>query len=495
MAGFVMGAVHGIAAGLLLLVALEVFSSFPPLSRALLSLACVALGIYGPTYIAHLGGSSADNITVLFILAAIYLLVRAMRAHTFPGARGSRRALLLGGVLMGIAAGMKLVCVVFLVGYGAAVLVTGRGIRTRLKAAGLFGIAGLAGILVSRGFWMAHLWSRFGSPLFPFYNRIFKSPYYYPKNFADSRYVPKTIGKALLMPFQFITESWFTRLSRDFRDLRYAVVFVLIILCLAALAAWIILRRRALTKHRLPGRMEWFLIVFFTVSYVIWQMKFAILRYAVPLEVIAPVLIVILVRLLLPWNTVRYLVTIGAFAAIVLVMQPWNLMHNEWSSSYIEVEVPHFDEPDKVLVIMPNKAPISYVIPHFQREVRFIGLMNTYSYVGSNRPHEGTKEMLDLVKSHKGPIYFLSSNRQLNEDLQLLLPHNIVLSSDLSSDTKTKTARFRTRDLEERSDQILPVITKHENSEYYLWPLEIYRKGSRRREFIKPDPRSRVKKI
>jgi hypothetical protein len=480
LAGFLMGSIHGLAAGLLFLAAMAVFSDLSPFTRIMLSLLCATLGVYGPTFLGYMGGSGADNITSLFILAGIYILVRQIRLHGAPDVREARIALMAGGVLIGIAAGLKLVCAVFLIGSVIAVLVAGHGFRTRVTATGLFGIAGVVGALISRGHWMMFLWSRFNSPLFPFLNKIFQSPYYYIRNFSDDRYIPRTLKTAILLPFQFITENTYTHLSRGFRDIRYPLVYGLILLCLAVLIAGLILRllRRPLSKYRLPDRTELFLLVFFIVSYVIWQMKFAILRYAVPLELLAPILITVLIRLVVPWKTIRHVLIIAAFTAIALVMEPWVVMHRSWSSSYLTVEAPQLDDPDETLVIMANNMPWAYVIPAFQPEVRFIGLLSTYSNPDPAHHHRGAEEMSNIVKSHEGPMYVLSSNQRIDLVMKALSPLRIVMAG--RDETGGTTRHLSIHEIYE-SDVILPVLTKQEQTRLFLWPVEISETKAERR--------------
>jgi hypothetical protein len=452
-AGFVMGGIHGLVAGLLFLTAMVLFSPMAPLPRVLLSLLCAAVGMYGPTFIAFLGGSGNDIMVSPFVLAAVYALVRGIGLHGAPDARGSRVALLSGGALIGMAAGLKLVCVVFLIGYGAAVLVTGRGCRSRLAATGIFGIAGVVGVLISRGYWMAYLWSRFGSPLFPFYNKIFQSPYYYHRNFADTRYIPKTFEDAVTLPFHFVSDTEFTSISYGFRDMRYTLVYGLILLCLIVLAVGLVraLLRRPLSTTRRPDRAEVFLLVFFVVSYVVWQMKFAIMRYAVPLELLAPIVIVVLIRLLLAKDYLRFVATMAAFAAIVAVMQPRVVPRRYWTSSYIDVKAPRFRNPSNVLVILANNRPWSYVIPAFQPQVRFLGLANSFSKPVQGHQHKAADEMYKIIESHRGPVYLLSSDGRITTALRRIEQFHIVQASRVC----------------------LPVETIHEPARLCLWPVEL----------------------
>jgi hypothetical protein len=449
-AAFIMGGIHGLVAGLLFLTAMTVFSSVTPLARIVLSLSCTALGIYGPTFLPLLGGSGNDSVVSLFVLAGVYAAVRGIKLHGAPDMRESRPALLVSGVLIGIAAGMKLVCIVFLIGYCVAVLIVGRRLFPRLAAAGLSGLAGVVGIIISRGHWMTFLWSRFGSPLFPFYNKIFRSPYYFARNFSDNRFVPKTIGDAVLLPFHFITETRFTRISHNFRDIRYALVYALILLCIVLLVAGLVmlLLRRPFLRNRLPGRTELFLLFFFVVSYVAWQMKFSIMRYIMPLELLAPILIAVLIRPLLPWRAPRSIATVAAFIAVAWFMQQRLVTRREWSPAYMDVTAPHLDNPDETLVIIAGKRPLSYVIPAFQPGIRFVGLSNTFSRLDRTR-HEMTREMVDLVESHTGPIYILSNRRGLN----------------------TASMRLKRSRIVKISETCLPVETKHEASNLCLWPV------------------------
>lgn len=454
LAGFVMGCMHGLVAGLLIMTAMTMFSYMAPIARVVLSLLCVVLGIYGPTFLTFVGGSSADHITSLFVLSGVYVLIRGIRLHGAPDMRESRLALLIGGFLIGIAAGLKLVCVVFLIGYGCAVIVTGRRFLPRLKAMGLYGIASVLGVLISRGHWMAFLWSRFGNPLFPFYNKIFKSPYFYDRNWADNRYIPKTFKSAVLLPFHFITDTTGAALSRNFRTIRYALVYGLLLLCFVIIVVGLLvsLRRRSLSKVRLLDRTAIFLLVFFVVSYVIWQAKFAIIRYAVPLELLAPIVIVLLIQILLPWNSLRLILTVVVFTSIVMVMKPLSVWRREWSSSYIEVAVPRFANPSETLVITADdRPPTSYLIPAFQPEIRFMGLYGTFSRPNPGQQHRAADEMVELIRSHKGPIYILAHKQRIRLTMENIRPYNIYI----------------------KSNNCLPIHTKHEPAGLCLWPAEI----------------------
>ncbi len=486
---FIIGGVHGLAAGLLFMTGLTLFSPMRALARLLLASACAALGVYGPTFIALLGGSYNNNLMSLFVLTGIYLLIRGIARHGALNVRGGRKMLLAGGALLGIAAGFKLVCLIFLLGGGIALLFVERGWRSKLMVAELYGLACIAGILVSRGYWMATLWSKFGNPVFPFYNKIFKSPYYYDMNFADVRFLPPSLVDALLYPFHFAIKTHYTDMHHHFRDARFAVVYVLIGFYLLSLAIRFVRsivhrrlaraavpqdveekapecaeeklkttvpksarKRRTKSKpaKRAPGRVAAeadsedalrakharagvFLLIFFVASYVIWQVKFSIFRYIGPLELFAPTVIAVLVVFVFTNAYLRTITITAAFVGVAWVMHPIEIERTPWGKSYFEVKPPKFSQPNEIMVIQANNRPWSYVIPFFQREVRFVGLLSNFSHppaVKGGSTHLAFSEMLALVRAHQGHVFLMTNPARVGLAINNLKQLNISAQSD-----------------------------------------------------------------
>ncbi|MFH1755400.1 MAG: hypothetical protein ABIA59_06820 [Candidatus Latescibacterota bacterium] len=459
--GFVLGGIHGLAVGLVFLIVFALFPSMAALPRIALSLACALLGVYAPAFISLLGGSFNGSLLNLFVLLSVYLMIRVITRDGESDSRSGIKYILLAGLLMGLAVGLKLTNSIFLVGISVATLAAGSIWRSRLKAAAWLAAAAVAGIIISRGFWMAKLWSKFDSPIFPFYNKIFHSPYYYDKNIVDTRLLPKTIGDAFLWPFSFLTSPPWNP-DRYFRDSRYAVVYVLLILCLVYLAArYLRGRRRAAaataqtrcTANPAAGART-FLVVFFAVSYVLWQTQFSIMHYALTLEMFAPAVAAILIVTMLRGRYLRLGAIVLALGIIAVVMRPIQSHRGTWSSSYVHVEAPMFDRPGDTLVIFADNQPWSYVIPFFQPEVRFVGLLSNFSHTmqatGGVR-HEATRAMLDMVKAHDGPIFVLSNATRIRATLSSLEEMDIVL----------------------KSDRCIMVQSEHEKYPLCLWPVEV----------------------
>jgi hypothetical protein len=442
--GVVLGGIHGIAVGLLFMMSLLMFSSLAPVSRLALSILCSVTGVYAPVFLSTVGSSHNDILVGLFVIAGVLVLIKGIVAHGSPDARGARRAVIVAGILVGIAAGLKLVYATFLIGCAVAVFVSARGVVQRLSTTGLLGAFSLLGFVASRGFWMAMLWSKFGSPLFPFYNKIFRSPYYHNRDFLDDRFLPESVETALRLPFHFLADTHFTHMSQHFRDARYAMVYVLILLYLVAqIVSWIrsvherrkgLVRSEEVNEVSRPQdntkRAGLFLVVFFVASYVVWQTMFAVIRYTVPMELVAPIVIAVLVRSMWRRNYARWIITILAFAAIAAIMKPLAYQRGPWHTSYFNVKAPRFDNPGETLIVMANNKPWSYVIPFFQPEVRFIGLWSTFSRrQGEGERHLATEEMLAIVRSHRGPRYLLSRGGHRVGALRNLEPNRFATTS------------------------------------------------------------------
>ena len=170
--GFVMGSFQGLNAVLVLLLA----RSLLPHDRGsrLLGLLAALLAASGPTARSLLGTTLGDTTVSVPALLALLLLVRGQASPK----RGSAVLYLLGaGFLGGTALGLKLTMAPALIALASLVLLGAVTMRIPL-AAGLASLGGaVLGYLTVAGYWCWQLWARFGNPIFPFANQVFRSPY------------------------------------------------------------------------------------------------------------------------------------------------------------------------------------------------------------------------------------------------------------------------------------------------------------------------------
>jgi len=444
LAGFLMGGIHGLGFGLIFAIAYSLLSAKAFKVRLGISFLCAAVGVYGPVFICELGASENDTLISLFVLASILVLIRNLTLHDTLSSRNGRIALIVAGALLGFAVGLKLTITIYAVGTAVALLFVAKNWRERFTAVGIWGVAFIVGFAISAGHWMATLWSAYGNPLFPFYNHIFASPYFEAVELSDKRYMPQTLFQALTYPFQFFTRTRFTYLSYDFRDSRYAVVYVLAILYLISL----LVRRISASKpdkrdkkkseknppkRILLGRSEQFLLIFFLVSYIVWQVQFAIIRYTAPLEALAMIVILILALHIFPKSKVQSLsagaaLTLG-LAALIIVPTVKPVYHERlpWSSTFFEVKAPQLEDPAHTIVVIARDRPWAYLIPAFDPGVRFVSVRSNLT--APDRPTRLQSEMRALLQSHQGPIYLLSRREFVREDAETLKAYQLSLKS------------------------------------------------------------------
>lgn len=84
-----------------------------------------------------------------------------------------------------------------------------------------------------------------------------------------------------------------------------------------------------------------------------------------------------------------------------------------WGDSYFEVQVPQYPQMEKSLILMASRDPLSYLIPFFPPEIRFLRIQRHFSFASTAVETLLMKEIKDIIKSHDGPIDLLARGRFL----------------------------------------------------------------------------------
>jgi len=414
-AGFLMGTIHGIPFWIIFALSYVVLEGLTPILRLALSVACAVTSFLGPFNLSELGASMNDNTIGIFVLLSLLILSRALIADRQPGSISYYKSVIAAGAFMGMGAGLKLTNMTYAVGATLAFVFLSMRWKERLKSIGFWVIGLIAGFLTSSGFWMYILWRKFESPLYPFYNKIFKSPYFYDTNFHDNRYFPKELSKWLFLPFYLINDK--TALAgRVFGDIRLAVVFTM-----AAVAIGIYVFKKlsqggwSRTDLTVTDNSHRFLLAFFLCSYVVWEQMFFIYRYALPLEMLSPVIIVILVMYLSRDEKKRAIAITVIFSASILFTRIPDWGRRPWPETFFNISVPTLKDPDNTIIIMPFslRARPSYLVPFFPKGVRFMRFQSLIT-----NPKDDSKmqsEMRDILERHNGPVYLMSRNPDMDD--------------------------------------------------------------------------------
>ncbi|MBC8021737.1 MAG: hypothetical protein H7Y14_01370, partial [Burkholderiales bacterium] len=255
---------------------------------------------------------------------------------------------------------------------------------------------GLAGFLLTYGFWGATLQREFGNPFFPYLNGIFQSPWWELVSFHDERYGPRNALEAITYPFRF---AWNGRVADDvwFRDPRMATLFVLAVACIAG-------HSRAVRMDAPFALPRWrFVAVFAAVAYATWLAQFAIYRYLIPLELVSGALMVGCIHQLAHSPSMRR----GAAALLALFVVaatfPPNWGRVPAGESYFGAPPPALP-PDAAVIFEPHK-PLAYLIPFFRHDARFVA---PDSNMLEPTQHNGlARRAAELLARHRGPLYAL----------------------------------------------------------------------------------------
>jgi Glycosyltransferase family 87 len=354
--GMALGAIHGLNLALVYWISRLVLTNA---ASGWTLAASVIIAAFGPMTLSEVGTSCADILTALPVVAGVGLLLVANRRHKIR--------FVLAGLCIGAATGLKLTNVVFGVGAVASLLFAARP----LMSLSYFAIGGAIGTLATNGVWAWVLWAEFGNPVFPFFNMTFHSPEAPIAANVDRRFLPINFWDAIAYPFY-----WFLGDHRSsevpFRDARFAIVFVLGILCAGV---------DVVGKLRIFTRRDKQFLTFFLTAYGIWLLVFSIHRYAIALELLTAPLIVMLVCRLRRLVVEGYPASAQSFwmksapifaaLAIALWSQPADWSRRPWSNPYQPVLPRALFEPATYLML---EKPVGYVVPLLPSGSRFYQL-------------------------------------------------------------------------------------------------------------------------
>ncbi|HSM62427.1 MAG TPA: hypothetical protein VK833_00670, partial [Gillisia sp.] len=271
-AGFVFGYVHGFNLSLVFIIFWKIFNLINKWKTFLIGICLVTISGAAPGFISELGNTMHDNLTSLFVLFAVFLLINAL--DMINNGRNSKGWAYLGagGLIMGMGVGIKPSVTIFAMSTALIFIVFQTSWTNRLKSLFIYATTGIIGGISSAGFWWLEMWRRFGNPFFPFYNHIFKSPYFTTTQINWSPYLPRHLWEYFIWPIIFTFDSVRTN-QFYFFDIRFALIYILFLIWPIA----VFLRKSRLIQP-VPANNESifgtesgnFLLLFYLLSYILW---------------------------------------------------------------------------------------------------------------------------------------------------------------------------------------------------------------------------------
>ena len=352
----------------------------------------MTLTLYGTHYY--------DNVLSLFTLTSLAILIIRREEMATGSLLSVAKWCALAGFLTGCTAGLKLPMAPFAMGFAGALLAGGgsrKHIATRLAAGGL---GGVTGFLACAGFWMWKMQVLTGNPLFPYFNDVFKSPMALISPYRDMRFLQYGFWNKLTYPIRFSIDY---RVADDipYDDIRIGIAYVVLI---ATAVIWAIGKR---SKEPLfEPKAARIAFVFVAVAYFFWLKLFAIHRYILQMEMLAPILIAMAVGLWPLPRKVR-LVTIGIlFFFALLFTRSEHLEGAPLGDPYIQADLPKIENPVKTMVVMTGDAPLGFIASSLPPEVPVLRIDGWMM-----QPEDGsylTKEMRRRVAAHQGALFLIA---------------------------------------------------------------------------------------
>jgi hypothetical protein len=397
--GFTMGFVHGLNFVLLLAVVRRMLPRDAADRRVCLLLALA--GICGAGFLSELGNTMGDNLTALFVLGSLLLVLEHWERLQAWSAR-NLGTLLLAGFVIGLGAGLKLTNATYALALCCAMLVVPRSLRAGLASAFAVGCGCIAGVALAAGPWWWRLWQAFGNPLFPQFNNIFKSPLARQEGVLDD-HLPRSIGEALSWPFVFTRDI--TRVSE--LAFAQAIVPVTYTLALLFIGRWVFERATGRVPAAPLSARARFLLVFALVGYLAWLKLFSLYRYLIVIELLAPLMAWILIgRLFGASGSPRRAQRLGGWVLVLttLVVFPFKTWgHAGWGKQAFSAQLPAFADPASTVVITAHGHPpmgwLTTLMPPAVRVVSISsGFPETPAYVA---------KMQGIVAGRPGPHYVM----------------------------------------------------------------------------------------
>ncbi|HEY0847584.1 MAG TPA: glycosyltransferase family 87 protein [Noviherbaspirillum sp.] len=368
-----------------------------------------AFGASGAATVPQVGTTFNEVQIAALIIAGVAILLSGLKEVAEPF---NRHTIFWGGLLFGLAAGLKLTAGIYAPAAVIALVVVAGQRRHAFASAVIFSLAWGIGFALTYGWWAYHLYTLTGNPMFPLFEGIFGTSWLGSGSWMDNQFKAKTATLALLYPFFWIDATARTVAEPIFSDPRFAIA----LLAFFVLATMLGLRHMGqpsflvdTAKARLP-RTSVFTLIFIAIAYALWLKMFSILRYAVSIEVMLGlaigIILVVGARLLQVTLSERALLIL---AAVLLAGAAVKTKYPEWGRADYGTSVLNVQPvallPDSMLILLGS--PNAYVLPDIARQNRGVQFVGITDDLLSARKFDMWKTLTQKVQAYSGPKYAL----------------------------------------------------------------------------------------
>jgi len=167
---------------------------------------------------------------------------------------------------------------------------------------------------------------------------------------------------------------------------------------------------------------------FAAVSYFVWLRFFAIYRYIVLLEMLAPTLTVMAVGLFPVARRARYLI-LGALCFAILVTARSDFLERApVEDPYVQVAMPPIPHPDKTMVLMTGDSPMGFIATTLPPQIPVLRIDGWMV-----QPKDGsglTRQMRARVAAHRragGDLYLIADATDMARARDALADYGLAI--------------------------------------------------------------------
>lgn len=376
-----------------------------------------------PYFLSELGTTFQNSLTTPLVLASITSILKCNDS-------GEKRNQILSGFLIGFAVAIKYTNVIYLI----ALLPVLQYLKLGFKKF-------LVGFCVGScqlAIWSIYVFHSTKSPIFPFYNQFFRSPFYPDVNFRDQRWVFSGVESLITL----VSANLFGRPISELKAIEIPISLNIILIFLGLLT---FLKNKITNNSKKYGKKANAILLWYWISFTMWAILFFYSRYLIPVEVISVILLVLLISRLdfkdkIPnLKFAKYLIFIIVTLQLLSPVPNWtaasansNYLNNgrAWDSDFSEA----FSELNGVVLVMGQ--PVSYA-----RELNS-NVTNMVRIDFWKTPSKFKKIALTAYKSKKLNAIVVSTD-SVNEDLGTEINEKILSNLGFESQKNWSCASFK----------------------------------------------------
>ncbi|WP_373819001.1 hypothetical protein [Glaesserella sp.] len=294
---FIVGFIQGLNVFPIYFIAKNIFKSF--IINKLLIVVISLIGLLQSLFLTQLGVSMHDSLTSLFVLICLSFFISYYPNNKILG-------FYFPSFLIGCVVGLKLTTATYGVSFGLIIFIYSiyhRNYKLVLYCALLM----FGGFFVTNGWWMYKLWINFDNPFYPYFNHIFKSPLAVTdaSAYIDEYFFRQKGLQKIFYPIFFSNEPGLASgyfgwpLHSFYKEVLAYLLSIIIIFALSS-KKW---------RKRRSSYLTFVICSFFifcVASYIIWYLKFGVLRYLMPVLLVCPIIIILSIMMLLIENNKIY---------------------------------------------------------------------------------------------------------------------------------------------------------------------------------------------